>query len=106
MFDNLLRRGHGIKPLLSNWREIPVFPASIGLVAASAIIAVVAVFFNGGSSQTSFHGAVGVPYFQGVRFFNDGAYEPTVVQFDNAIRFNSDNQEAYWYRGRANTGLG
>ena len=106
MFRNLLRRGPGIKPLLSNWREIPVFPASIGLVAAGAIIAVVAVFFIGGSSQSNFHAARGLPYIQGVSLFNDGAYDQAVAQFDNAIRFNSDDQDSYWYRGRAYSGLG
>ena len=99
-------RGPVIKQLLDNRPEITVFPVGIGLITAGAIIAVVALFLIGGSGKASFHGARGLPYLQGVTYFNDGKYEQAVVGLDNAIRFNTDDSEAYLYRGRAYAQLG
>lgn len=73
---------------------------------AGAIIAVLAVSIVGGSGTSSFHAARGLPYLQGVAYFNDGEYEQAVDSLDDAIRFNSVDSEAHRYRGRARSKLG
>ena len=66
----------------------------------------VAIFFTGDSHDSSYHAASGLPYFRGVDYFNDREYELAIEGFTDAIRFHTDDAEAYWYRGRTYGELG
>ncbi len=78
----------------------------IGLAAAGAIIAVVAVYFIADSTDASFHAARGLPYSQSVNYFNSGEYEQALSKLNDAIRLDSNDSDAYSYRGQVYGKLG